>query len=88
MTFACFQILGTFPLLSEQLNRSERGRESGSESSLRIRLFIWSCPAALPKGSDLRTCFTSSEVRERECRSWSGVVGVPGKFAWLSSNKV
>ena len=88
MTLACFQILGTFPLLREQLNRSQRGRESGSESSFRIRLLIRSGPAALPRGSDFKTCFTSSGVTERESRLWSGIVSVSGRFAWLSSSRV
>ena len=88
MTLACFQILGIFLLLREQLNRSQRGRESGSESSFRIRLFIRSGPAALPRGSDFKTCFTSPGVTERESRLWSGIVSVSGRFAWLSSCRV
>ena len=65
MTLASFQTPGSLPEDKLWLKISERGRDRGSASSLRIRLLIASGLAALPNCKTFKVDLTSSDVRYR-----------------------
>ena len=48
VTLACLYKAGTFPLIREAFERSDRGKDRGLASSFRILLLIASGPEALP----------------------------------------